>query len=64
MKPRSCQTANGADDSDTEHHRLLAACRAGNIDEAAEFLEAHLAEAEHALVGFLHDRDNPQGADD
>ena len=43
---------------------MLEARRAGNIDEAAEFLESHLAEAEEALVGFLRSQDNAEGDDD
>ncbi len=43
----------GRAESDAEHHELLAACRAGDGDQAAHLLDAHLARAARHLVGFL-----------
>lgn len=43
----------GRDESDAEHDALLAACRAGDVDEAVKLLDEHLAHAAGALLDFL-----------
>lgn len=38
----------------SEHTRLLALCRAGRADEAADFIRFHILSAENALENVLH----------
>ena len=48
--------ATDGDMGQSEHRALLAACRAGDTDEAVAVLGRHLARARDALVRFLGER--------
>ena len=50
----------GAAESDSEHHQLLDACRAGDGHAAAVLLAAHLDHAQQALVNDLASERNEQ----
>lgn len=39
-----------------EHTKLVALCREGRIDEAADVLAAHIADAGAALIGYIRQR--------
>ena len=53
----------GQETSDDEHAALLAACKDGDVEQAVMLLDTHMAVAAAALMAFLDEDDDGDGAD-